>query len=186
MNVRLAAPLQTDSIVDGEGIRAVVWMQGCSHNCKGCHNPGTHSFKGGYEVDIDEVKTEIDQLSFTDGITLSGGDPLFQIEASLEIAKYAKLKKLNVWCYTGYTFEQLLVMSHHNDRLLELLKNIDVLVDGKFDIEQFSMNVAFRGSKNQRIIDVASSLEQNKAIEIEKYKNRNNEGHLKLEEAIFI
>lgn len=186
MKVRLASPLQTDSIVDGEGIRAVIWMQGCSHSCQGCHNPGTHSFKGGYEVDIDEVKEEIDCLSLADGITLSGGDPLFQIDASLEIAKYARMKNLNVWCYTGYTFEQLLVMSRRNENLFELLKNIDVLVDGKFDITQFSMNVVFRGSKNQRIIDVASSLNQNKAIEVEKYKSKDTEGHLKLEEAIFI
>lgn len=186
MKVRLAAPLQTDSIVDGEGIRAVLWMQGCSHNCRGCHNPTTHSFNGGYSVDIDEIKKDIDSLTLTDGITLSGGDPLFQIEASLEIAKYAKCKNLNVWCYTGYTFDQLLVMMKHNNKLVELLNNIDVLVDGKFDIDQLSMEAAFRGSKNQRIIDVKTSLKENKTIEIEKYKIKNTEGHLDLEEAIFI
>lgn len=186
MKVRLAAPIQTDSIVDGEGIRTVIWMQGCSHNCEGCHNPVTHDFKGGYEEEIDKIKDQISALSLQDGITLSGGDPLFQVEASLEIAKHAKLNNLNVWCYTGYTFEQLLAMSRHNKNLKQFLETIDVLVDGKFMISKFSMSVSFRGSTNQRIIDVARSLEENQTVEIEKYKLQSNKEILDLEEAIFI
>ena len=87
--IRLAAPLQTDSIVDGEGIRTVVWTQGCAHNCLGCHNPETHSFNGGYLVSVDDVKKEMRELVNQQGITFSGGDPLYQVDAILELAKYA-------------------------------------------------------------------------------------------------
>lgn len=170
MKIRLAHPLQSDSIVDGEGLRMVIWTQGCSHNCKGCHNQSTHSFDGGYLKDIEELKQEIKSLKNQDGITLSGGDPIFQTDACLEIAKFCQAENLTVWCYTGFTFEQLLTMSETNPNLLELLKNIDVLVDGRFIIEQKSFEVQFRGSKNQRIIDVQKSLKQNETVEIPKYK----------------
>lgn len=169
MRIRLAGPIESDSIVDGEGIRTVIWTQGCMHNCYGCHNPETHSFDGGVETDTEEVKKILDQLTGQDGITLSGGDPMCQVEACLEIAQYAKRKGLNVWCYTGYTFEQLLVMSKTKSSILELLKQIDMLVDGKFILSKKSLEVPFRGSTNQRIIDVQKSLEQNKAVVNKKY-----------------
>lgn len=170
MQVRLAGNIQPDSIVDGEGIRVVVWMQGCSHNCKGCHNPNTHSFDGGFLSDTEEVKKEISKLKSITGVTLSGGDPMFQIEASLDIAKFAHQIGLNVWCYTGYTFEQLLAIARVNPKMLDLLKELDVVVDGKFILEEKSADVKFRGSKNQRIIDVPKSLKENKAICVEKYE----------------
>lgn len=170
MQVRLAGNVQPDSIVDGEGIRVVVWMQGCSHNCKGCHNPNTHSFDGGFLSDTEEVKKEISKLKSITGVTLSGGDPMFQVEASLDIAKFAHQIGLNVWCYTGYTFEQLLAIARINPKMLELLKELDVVVDGKFILEEKSADVKFRGSKNQRIIDVPKSLKENKAICVEKYE----------------
>ena len=170
MQVRLAGNIQPDSIVDGEGIRVVVWMQGCSHNCKGCHNPNTHSFDGGFLSDTEEVKKEISKLKSITGVTLSGGDPMFQVEASLDIAKFAHQIGLNVWCYTGYTFEQLLAIAIINPKMLELLKELDVVVDGKFILEEKSADVKFRGSKNQRIIDVPKSLKENKAICVEKYE----------------
>lgn len=168
--IRLASPIQIDSIVDGEGIRSVIWAQGCSHNCKGCHNSETHDFKGGFLKNIDELKEEISNLTNQDGITFSGGDPIFQIDAFLEIAKYCKSINLNIWCYTGFTFEQLIIMSYKNKKILEFLDNIDVLVDGKFILEEKSYDVVFRGSKNQRILDVKKSLKNNKPIEIRKYK----------------
>lgn len=170
MQIRLAAPLQIDSVVDGEGIRTVVWTQGCSHNCLGCHNPGTHDFKGGYVEDIDNLKSEIDSLEGQDGITLSGGDPLMQIDACLEIAEYCQKKGLSVWCYTGFTFEQLLNMSKNNHNLNKLLKNIDVLVDGKFILEKKSLEAPFRGSTNQRVLDCKQSIIEQIPIEIEEYK----------------
>ena len=104
MKIRLAAPLQNDSVVDGFGVRTVIWTQGCAHNCPFCHNPGTHDFNGGKEFTLDEIYEELDNLPKQDGITLSGGDPLYQIDAVTEIAKYAKKKGLNIWCYTGFTF----------------------------------------------------------------------------------
>ena len=106
MKIRLAADLQPDSIVDGEGVRTVIWTQGCSHNCKGCHNPGTHDFNGGFEVDIEEIISEIKNLEGQEGITFSGGDPLFQSEACALIAKEAKECNLDIWCYTGPLLSQ--------------------------------------------------------------------------------
>ena len=170
--IRLASEIQTDSIVDGEGIRTVIWTQGCSHDCKGCHNPETHDFKKGFVKKIDDLKKEIDLLSNQDGITFSGGDPLFQVDAVLSLAKYIKSKGMNIWCYTGFTFEQLLIMTRSNKKLLELLNTIDVLVDGKFILEEKSFDVIFRGSKNQRILDIKKSLSLKKACEVSKYKNK--------------
>ncbi len=157
MTIRLAADLQPDSIVDGVGIRTVLWTQGCSHACLGCQNPQTHDFKGGVEVSVDEVKEAIRELKGQTGITLSGGDPLFQVEPCIEICKYAKSLGMDVWCYTGFLYEDIL----NNKKQRELLNYIDVLVDGKFILEQFSLNLKFKGSKNQRVIDVKESLRTN-------------------------
>lgn len=170
MKIRLASELQTDSIVDGEGIRTVIWTQGCSHNCKGCHNPETHSFEDGFLIDVENLKKELLEVKHQDGITLSGGDPMFQPEPVLEIAKFCKAHNLNIWCYTGFTFEKLLGMSKKNSTIKELLENIDVLVDGKFVLKEKSLNLYFKGSKNQRVLDMKKSLEQGKPVEIEKYK----------------
>ncbi len=169
MKIRLADEnILTDSIVDGEGLRAVIWAQGCSHNCKECHNPETHDFNKGIEKDVEDIKKEINKLTLQDGITLSGGDPFFQPEACTEIAKYAKEQGLNIWAYTGFLFEVLL----KNEKTRELLNYIDVLVDGKFEIENKSLNIKFRGSTNQRIINVPKSLKTNKTVEIKKYDKK--------------
>ena len=161
MKVRLAANIQPDSIVDGEGIRTVIWFQGCLHHCKECHNPETWNFDGGIEFDVEEIKAEIKNLKYQNGVTLSGGDPFFQPIAALEIAKYAHSLGLNVWCYTGFTFEELL---DEDIAKKEFLKNIDVLIDGRFEIVKKSLACKFRGSTNQRIIDVTKSLENNKVV----------------------
>lgn len=162
MTIRLAADLQHDSVVDGLGVRTVIWTQGCAHNCPFCHNPLTHDFDGGIIVDIDEIKAEIDTLKGQDGITLSGGDPVYQIEPCIEISKYAHSKNLNVWCYSGFTYEEILKMKKGK----ELLENIDVLVDGLFEIDKRSLDLPFRGSSNQRIIDTKKSLEEDKVVTI--------------------
>ena len=170
MEIRLAAPLQYDSIVDGEGLRAVLWTQGCPHNCKGCHNPKTHSFKEGYLTDTMELIEELNKnIKYQDGLTLSGGDPFMQPKAVNEIAKYVKSIDKNVWAYTGFEFEQLLEMSEKNNSIKELLNNIDVLIDGKFKIEELSLDLYYRGSRNQRVINVKESLKQNQVILIEKF-----------------
>ena len=168
--VRLAAPLQRDSIVDGEGLRMVIWFQGCPHHCKGCHNPKSHEMNEGTEVKLSEIKEAIENLKHHDGITFSGGEPMAQPEALLTIINFAKENKLNIWCYSGYTFEQILEMSKTNSIYLHILKLIDVLVDGPFIFEEKSMNIKFRGSKNQRIIDSKKSLKANKPVLIQKYR----------------
>lgn len=177
MKIRLATPvLLEDSIVDGEGIRTVIWTQGCSHKCPGCHNPQTHSFDDGFEIDIEEVKQQIDALEGQDGVTFSGGDPFYQVEACLELAKYIKSKKMSVWCYTGFTYEVLLFLSKNDSKIIEFLKTIDVLIDGPFLLEQKSLDCTFRGSKNQRIIDTRESLKNKKVCLVEKYyiNNKNS------------
>lgn len=165
MKIRLASPLQPDSIVDGEGIRTVVWTQGCKHHCPGCHNAGTWDFDGGFETTTEEIKKELSLLEGQQGITLSGGDPLFQAKACTQIAKSAQELGLNVWCYTGFTFEKLL----KDKEAIELLEYVDVLVDGPFILKERSLNIDFRGSRNQRIIDVKASLIAGKAVIIKKY-----------------
>ena len=169
--VRLATPeIQEDSIVDGEGIRSVIWFQGCSHNCEGCHNPETHDFNGGVERPIEELKEEIRNLEYQEGITFSGGDPIMQVDALLELAKCVKETGMNVWVYSGYTFEQILEMSKTKKEYRDVLDYIDVLVDGKFVLKLKSFEVQFRGSSNQRLIDVPKSLEKGKVVTLEKYK----------------
>lgn len=160
MKVKLAADIQTDSIIDGEGIRTVIWFQGCPHKCFGCHNPETHNINEGKEFDIEEIKKIIDKLEYQNGITLSGGDPFMQPEAATEIAKYAHEKGYNVWCYTGYLYENII----KNEKLYNLLLNIDVLIDGPFIMKEKSLNCKFRGSSNQRIIDVKKSLDKKEVI----------------------
>lgn len=154
-----------ESIVDGPGFRIVIFFQGCAHHCYGCHNPETWDFEGGKEVSFDSIKKIIDDNPYADGITLSGGDPLYQIDASTEIAEYAKSKGLDVILYTGFLFEEVLEMTKANQRLKDLLNNVDTLIDGPFILEQRHLSLKFRGSSNQRIIDVKKSLMQNKIVE---------------------
>lgn len=165
MKIRLAAGLQADSIVDGEGIRTVLWTQGCPHNCKGCHNPQTHDFNGGEEIEVEEVIEALKEIKNQDGITLSGGDPVCQSEACYEISKAAHEMGLNVWCYTGYTYEAMLLSKSKR----KLLEEIDVLVDGKFVLEEKSYDLYFKGSRNQRIIDVQKSLKEERVVLVDKY-----------------
>lgn len=162
MKIRLAADLQTDSIVDGKGIRTVIWTQGCSHKCPFCHNPQTHDFNGGELVPVSDVLEELEELQGQDGVTFSGGDPMFQPAPCYVIAKKAHELGLDVWAYTGFTYEELL--SKGNKDILNFLKEVDVLVDGRFEIDKKSLDLEFRGSSNQRIIDVPSSLKQNKVV----------------------
>jgi len=149
MKIRLASDLQLDSVVDGTGIRTVLWTQGCGHNCPGCHNPQTHDFNGGFEEEVEEIVEEIGYLEAQTGVTFSGGDPFYQQEACAIIAKSVHENNMDVWCYTG---------------VIDFLKQIDVLVDGKFIMARHSYSLKFRGSSNQRIIDVKKSLEQNAVV----------------------
>lgn len=152
MKIRLAGIIDS-SISNGEGLRKVIFVQGCKHNCKGCHNPETHNIFGGTECDTKDIIEEIKSDFMIDGITLSGGDPFEQAEACAEIAKNIN----NVWCYTGYTIEYIL--DHlDNPGWKDLLYNIDILVDGPFKLDLKSTECKYRGSTNQRIIDVKKYL----------------------------
>ena len=162
--IRLAADLQTDSIVDGPGLRAVIWTQGCRHHCKGCQNPQTWDMNGGGSVPIKMVLDAIDELKYQDGITFSGGDPMFQPEACNEIAKYCKEKGYNIWVYTGFTYEELMKLAEKKPVYLDFLKKIDVLVDGRFIEKERDLNLLFRGSANQRLIDVPKTLKTGKVV----------------------
>lgn len=186
MKIRLAAYLQPDSIVDGEGIRTVIWTQGCPHSCLGCHNPETHDVEGGALVDLEEVYEIIDDLEGQDGITFSGGDPFMQPKECSEIAKYSRKKGYNIWAYTGFTFEQLLTISEKKPEIIDFLKDIDVLVDGKFELRNKSYNCLFRGSSNQRIIDVKTSLKKKKAIIIDKYNGKDKTNNRNRQSGIYI
>ena len=147
MEIRIAGVVP-ESIVDGEGIRYAIFMQGCLRNCEGCQNPATHPLDGGKIVDTAELIDDIKKNPLLSGITLTGGEPLLQIKPAIELAKAAKNLGLNVWCYTGYKFEEIPPDAR------ELLKYVDVLVDGEFILAQRDLELDFRGSRNQRIIDL--------------------------------
>lgn len=159
--MRIAGTI-AESIVDGEGLRYVVFCQGCSHGCKGCQNPQTHDFDGGKIIDAKTIIDDMLSNPLLDGVTLSGGEPFAQPTACLEIAKAAHANGLNVWCYTGYTLEQLLISSDYMAR--ELLCEIDVLVDGRFVLEKKSYNAKWRGSTNQRVIDVQQTFKSDEVM----------------------
>lgn len=156
MKIRLAAPIQRESIADGQGIRMVIWNQGCKMACPGCHNPNTHNPCGGKEFNVEELKEEITKYAkYHQGITLSGGDPFLQPHANKLLADHAHSIGMDVWAYCGKTFEQL--KADKDTR--ELLESCDVLVDGPFVLELRDVTLAFRGSSNQRIVNVQQSLQ---------------------------
>jgi anaerobic ribonucleoside-triphosphate reductase activating protein len=156
-----------DSIVDGPGIRFAIFVQGCAHNCEGCHNPGALPFKGGGAVTVDDLWRRIKGNPLISGITLSGGEPFEQPEPLLELARRARAQGLNVWVYSGYRYEELLAGTP-SDSARELLAACDVLVDGRYIAAQASYALKWRGSANQRIIDVAASLAAGEVIEMDK------------------
>lgn len=163
MNIRVAG-LVNDSIVDGPGFRFTVFTQGCPHACPGCHNPQTHDFSAGTDSETDDILAQIRKNPLLDGVTLSGGEPFCQSKACAEIARNARKLGLNIWSYSGYTFEELV---SGKEEWRELLQELDVLVDGRFELEKRTLECRFRGSWNQRLIDVQASLKQGKAIGIE-------------------
>lgn len=157
MLIRIAG-LVPESFVDGDGIRFAIFMQGCQRHCEGCHNPETHALDGGQLIDTQEIIAAIKKNPLLDGITLTGGEPFLQVAAANELASVAKSLGLSVWCYTGYTFEELL------PDVEPLLENIDVLIDGAFIESQRDLELQFRGSRNQRIIDIKKTRAQNRIV----------------------
>lgn len=167
MKIRLASFI-SDSIVDGEGIRSVVFTQGCPHNCPGCHNQRSIPFEGGELIDVDDVIHQILQADLK-RVTFSGGEPFVQAEQLYIIAKRLKQEGYNLWSYSGYTFEALL--RHRDPFVQKLLSQLDILIDGRYLIKKKNLAALFRGSTNQRIIDVPQSLKMGEAVIAEKYRD---------------
>jgi len=145
-----------NSIVDGQGIRYVVFVQGCPHHCEGCHNPDTWEFRDNKLIEIDTIVDALKDDFLCQGITFSGGEPFMQATDLIKLADKIHNLGKDVWCYTGFTIEQLLEFS---DDKRELLNHIDVLVDGKFELAERNTFLHFRGSNNQRVIDVKKTLQ---------------------------
>lgn len=161
MNLLFTYP---ETIVDGEGIRYSIYLAGCRHHCHGCQNPESWNPLAGIPLTADKVESiirEINDNPLLDGVTFSGGDPLYHPHEFLALVKHVKeATRQNIWCYTGYTFETL----KRNPRQAKLLEYIDVLVDGKFRKELRDEDLYFRGSSNQRLIDVQASLKADEAV----------------------
>lgn len=162
------------SLVNGPGIRYVIFFQGCPHHCIGCQNPETHDFSKGEELEPEDFISAIKGERYIEGITLSGGDPLYQPEDAMEIAKAAKELGLNVWCYTGHIFENIVICTH--TFIYKALEYVDVLVDAPFikelrmiasdDMtEEEKRKCIYRGSTNQRLIDVPESIRRGETVE---------------------
>ena len=151
-----------DSIVDGPGLRLTIFTQGCLHHCPGCHNPQTHDPEGGSWADTEDILAAAAENPLLDGITLSGGDPFLQPVPCLALAEGEHKIGLNVWTYTGYTWEAL--WEENAPEKIALLKETDVLVDGPFLLAERSLELRFCGSRNQRLIDVKKSLAEDKVV----------------------
>lgn len=183
MKIRLASSVMKDSVVDGEGLRTVIWTQGCPRRCPFCHNPETLDPKCGTLVEITDLLKDLEDSN--DGITFSGGDPFMQAKECAVVAKELKKRNKNIWCYTGYTYEDLIRLAKDKKEIMDFLKEIDVLIDGPFIIDLKSLDWTFRGSTNQRIIDVPKSLKENKVIEITKY-NKTEKEKMSLDNEVYI
>lgn len=144
-----------DSVVDGPGIRYVIFTQGCPHHCPGCHNPQTHDFSGGEDADVEKILAEIFENPILSGVTFSGGEPFCQAESLVSIAKILKEKGKHLMIYTGYLLEQLQKME--NPSVHKLLELADVIVDGPFIMEEKNLTLSYRGSENQRVIDMGKT-----------------------------
>ena len=151
-----------DSIVDGPGIRYTIFTQGCPHHCPGCHNPQTHDFAGGQDADVENILKEIFNNPILSGVTFSGGEPFCQAEALVPIAEAIKEKGKHLMIYTGYLLEHLQKMENAGiQRLLELA---DVIVDGPFILAEKNLTLSYRGSENQRVIDMVKTRKSGEVV----------------------
>ncbi|MDO4833266.1 MAG: anaerobic ribonucleoside-triphosphate reductase activating protein [Clostridia bacterium] len=161
--LRLAGVIR-ESIVDGPGWRFVVFVQGCPHHCKNCQNPGTWDFDGGYETTVENIMKAVKEDKLLTGVTLSGGEPFTQAKELAVLARKVREAGLDVMSFSGYTYEELVNGATVDNGWFDLLSELSLLVDGKFIEEQKSLELKFRGSRNQRIIDVRESLKVGHAV----------------------
>ncbi len=163
MQLRVSG-IVNDSIVDGPGIRLTIFVQGCPHHCPGCQNPQTHAFQGGKLMSTGEILSKIRKNPLLDGVTFSGGEPFCQAEALAELGREIKKLNLNIMTYTGFELEYLIKNQDDKNHYADLLSVTDWLVDGEFIESQKSLNLLFRGSANQRILDISQSMRQHKPV----------------------
>ncbi len=157
-----------ESIVDGPGIRYTVFVQGCPHRCHGCHNPQTHDFEGGRDIELSELVQDICRNPLIKGVTFSGGEPFCQPGPLAELAEELKKRGKHIMAYSGYTFEQLL--EEEDPDIRRLLESTDILVDGPFILEKRNIELRFRGSENQRVLNVPESLKASAPVWEEQYR----------------
>lgn len=148
--MRVSAPLEHDNIVNGDGLRAVLWTQGCPNHCPGCQNPETWDYCSGFLREIDDIKKELMTFKGQAGLTFCGGEPFVQPKACKEIADFVRNELgWNVWSFSGFTYETI---KEHGGEAWEFLKSLDALIDGPFILSQRDLSLRFRGSKNQRLL----------------------------------
>lgn len=155
MQIRISG-VMPESVVDGPGVRMVVFMQGCPHRCPGCHNPHTHDPAGGEWVDTEDILNRFKANPLLSGLTISGGEPLLQAAAAACLARGVKELNKSVLLYSGYTLEELQSLSRENEDIAHLLAHTDTLIDGPYIEAERDISLAFRGSRNQRIIELVS------------------------------
>lgn len=149
------------SVVDGPGIRVVIFTQGCPHHCQGCHNPETWDYDGGEEYHLDRIMNEVLSIPYPiSGVTISGGEPFAQPVQLKELCKRLYERNYEIAIYTGYTFEELYDSEYHKD----IIRYVDILIDGKFDKNLADKRLKFKGSSNQRVIDVQRSLTEDRVV----------------------
>lgn len=149
-----------DSIVDGPGLRYSVYTQGCSHHCPGCHNEGSWEFDGGTETTVGALIADIEHNKLIRDVTLSGGDPFDQPEPVAILAQELKSKGYGLWAYSGYSLEELTERAKNDNSVKAILDTIDVLVDGRFERDKRSLSLQWKGSSNQRVIDMAKTRKE--------------------------
>ena len=163
MKLKLAG-VQQNSVVDGPGLRTAIFTQGCPHRCPGCHNPQTQDPTGGQWADVAELAADICADSSVRGVTFSGGEPFAQARALAQLAAHLKMKNLHIAIYTGYTYEELRSKALIDSAVAALLAATDLLIDGPFVLAERDLAAAYRGSRNQRIIDVQATLQEGTVI----------------------
>ena len=152
-----------ESFADAEGVSCVLFISGCKHNCFGCHSPQTHDFNYGLEITdevISKINKEIDKRPFLNALVLSGGDPMYSAKELISILPKIHIPNDNIWIYSGFTFEEI----QENSDMMELLSKCTCLIDGMFDLNKRDITLRFKGSSNQRVIDVQKTLEKGEVV----------------------
>lgn len=169
--IRLAGIVR-ESIVDGPGFRFTVFCQGCPHHCPGCHNQQTHDFAGGKDVALSRILEEIDKNPLLSGVTFSGGEPFCQAGAFADLAEEVEKRGLDIVTFSGYTYEQLREKAETDEDTARLLAHTWLLIDGPFKKEEKDLTLAFRGSRNQRIIDLNATRKEGRLVLWEKKEEK--------------